>query len=164
MESRESSESRQSFSYSRRETYAPTSSESRGSSESRQESPSVAANKRYIPASEYTDQVIEAPSYPVGNYSDSIYVVYRGERIVIKKEELEAFKAKLVYPDDYETLLNILDQTQPDISCPTPEVKAELQKRDLMLAELRKRVAAQKISEKLSNDNHELDKILGFSK
>jgi len=152
-----SSESREVSSISK-QTNNYDSSESRESSESRQ------SNERFIPASEYTDRMIKVPASATISSNDSIYITYRGERIVIKKGEVEAFKVKLTYPEDYETLLDILEQTAPSISHTSPEITEELQKREIMINELRQRVIAQKARESLVKGNEELNKILGLSK
>ena len=154
-ESRESSESRSSF--------KPSSSSS-DSSESREPFSSGESKTKYAPASEYTDRVVKVPVYSNTGINNSIYITYRGERKVITRDEVEAFKAKLVYPEDYETLLDILEQTTPKVSHTTPELTEELQKREIMIAELRQKVIAQKTRESLVKDNEELNKILGLHK
>lgn len=153
-----SSESREASSLQKQTNYCNSSSKSRESSESRE------SNERYIPASEYTDRMIKVPTNATVNSDDSIYTKYRGERIVIKKEEVEAFKAKLTYPEDYETLLDILEQTFPNVSHTSPEITEELQKRDILITELRQRVIAEKARESLVKGNEELNKILGLNK
>lgn len=153
-----SSESREASSLPKQTNYYNSSSESRDSSESR------GNNERIIPASEYTDRMIKVPANATISSNDSIYITYRGERIVIKKEEAEAFKAKLTYPEDYETLLDILEQTAPNVSHTSPGITEELQKREILITELRQRVIAEKARESLVKGNEELNKILGLNK
>ena len=121
-------------------------------------------NVRHIPASEYTDCLVKVPANTTISSNDSIYITYRGERKVIKKNEVEAFKAKLTYPEDYETLLDILEQTAPNVSHTSSKITEELQKREIMISELRQRVIAQKARESLVKGNEELNKILGLNK
>lgn len=179
MESR-SSESRSSYTPSR-QNYSSSSesrsSESRevsnlpkqtncydSSSESRETSESRKNNFRYVPDSEYSDKMVRLPADDLFAIDDSVYTKYRGENIIIKREDVEAFKAKLTYPEDYEVLLDIVEQTFPDIPYPSPEIEEELQKRDILITELRRRVSAQKNRQSLSEDNEELNKILGLKK
>lgn len=168
MESR-SSESRSSYTPSRSNSYDNSynynsSSESRDSSESREERSFGEKSTTYIPVSEYTDRLVKVPANARVSNDDSIYITYRGERIIIKKGEVEAFKTKLTYPEDYETLLNILEQTSPNVSHTSPEITEELQKREILISELRQRVIADKARQSLVKGNEELNKILGLSK